>query len=254
MLELERANHALFAAQVWRTAGIWDREPDHGLELLLDNDICPPEMRDFTWGLYHRLCHCERRELQGHTDVVTCLAVSWDNQWLASGSYDGTVKLWHLADGKLKATLPGHKDRVWCVAFSPDGKTLASGSRAGTAILWDVKTTKMLKTLTGQVGSIWCLAWTPDSKWLACGSGSLNPKDKGDSRWGRGQVVLWNTASDAKRVLHEEGRTAIISLAIAPDGKTLAAGTAAECRVMLFDLLTDKKLAPSTLATPGFRA
>ncbi len=247
--ELERASHALNSTQVWRAAGIWNREPDQGLELLLDNAICPPEMRDFTWRLYHRLCLCERRELQGHTDIVSCLAVSQDGQWLASGSFDGTVKLWRLPEGRLEATLPGHKDHVWCVAFSPDGKTLASGSRDQTAILWDVRSAKPLKTLDGHVGPVWCLAWAPDSKWIGCGSGSLNPEIPGDARWERGQVVLWDAGSGTQRVLLKEGKSAILSLAVAPDGKTLAAGTATESLVKLFDPRTDKYLGsfhPST--------
>ena len=73
----KRASHiAVRAAQVWRVAGIWDRQPDFGLDLLQDIINCPPAMRDFTWRLYQRLCQCERRELQGHTDVVSCLATS----------------------------------------------------------------------------------------------------------------------------------------------------------------------------------
>jgi len=241
-LELERASHTAYVAQVWRAAGIWDREPDYGLDLLLDDVMCPPTKRDFTWRLYHRLCQCERRELPGHTDTVSCLAVSRDGHWLASGSYDGSVKLWHLPDGELKATFDRHKDHVWCVAFTPDSKKLASASRDGTVMVWDVNSAAPLKTLTGHVGSIWGLDWTHDNKWLACGSGVLNPEDRGDSRWGSGRVLLWNPDSGAQRVLYKEGRTSVISLAISPDGKTLAAGTAAEGRVKLFDLPTDKYL------------
>ncbi|HUV39626.1 MAG TPA: WD40 repeat domain-containing protein [Planctomycetota bacterium] len=41
----------------------------------------------------------------GHTDWVYAVAVSPDGKLLASGSADGTVRLWNVADGKLLATL-----------------------------------------------------------------------------------------------------------------------------------------------------
>ena len=43
--------------------------------------------------------------LTGHEDWVCCVAVSDDGTKVASGSADGTVKLWNSADGKLLATL-----------------------------------------------------------------------------------------------------------------------------------------------------
>ena len=52
------------------------------------------------------------RKLQGHNDWVYALAVSPDSKTVASGSWDGEVKLWNLADGKLLKTIiaaPGFK-------------------------------------------------------------------------------------------------------------------------------------------------
>ena len=52
------------------------------------------------------------RKLQGHNDWIYALAVSPDSKTVASGSWDGEVKLWNLADGKLLKTIiaaPGYK-------------------------------------------------------------------------------------------------------------------------------------------------
>jgi len=43
--------------------------------------------------------------LTGHRDWVYCVALSPDQTKLASGSADGTVKLWNAANGRLLATL-----------------------------------------------------------------------------------------------------------------------------------------------------
>jgi WD40 repeat protein len=52
------------------------------------------------------------RRMQGQKDWIYSLAISRDGKTAASGSWDGEVKLWNLADGKLLRTIiaaPGYK-------------------------------------------------------------------------------------------------------------------------------------------------
>ena len=78
--------------------------------------------------------------LRGHTDKVIDVSFSSDGRTLASGSRDGTVRLWDVVTGSHLHTITV-VDRsgfhsVNSVAFSPDGKTLASGSSDGTVLVW----------------------------------------------------------------------------------------------------------------------
>ena len=50
-----------------------------------------------------------------------------DGSWLATGGYDGTVRIWDAATGQERATLTGHAGGVRAVAVAPDGSWLAAG-------------------------------------------------------------------------------------------------------------------------------
>lgn len=62
------------------------------------------------------------------SDWVNSIAISPDGQTLASGSKDGTIKMWNPRTMEEIYTLMGHSDFITSVAISPDGKTLASAS------------------------------------------------------------------------------------------------------------------------------
>jgi WD40 repeat protein len=61
------------------------------------------------------------RIFQGHTNIVTSFAFSFDGKYLVSGSLDKTVKLWSIEALNEILSLQGHSSGVACVAFSPDG-------------------------------------------------------------------------------------------------------------------------------------
>jgi WD40 repeat protein len=69
---------------------------------------------------------------------ASSLAYSPDGALLATGSYDGSLRLWRASDGQLLHSLPAHFAPVTGLAFSPGGALLASGSEDGSLFLWQV--------------------------------------------------------------------------------------------------------------------
>ncbi|XP_027456481.2 ribosome biogenesis protein BOP1 [Zalophus californianus] len=49
---------------------------------------------------------CQALVYRGHSDLVRCLSVSPDGQWLASGSDDGSVRLWEVVTARCMRTVP----------------------------------------------------------------------------------------------------------------------------------------------------
>ncbi|CAK9825608.1 Protein qui-1 [Anthophora retusa] len=78
--------------------------------------------------------------LVGHTDHVTCVAVSvLDKSIVVSGSRDANLIVWDINTGNDLHTLKGHLDCITCVKLSGDGTLAVSGSEDKSLIVWDTK-------------------------------------------------------------------------------------------------------------------
>jgi WD40 repeat protein len=84
------------------------------------------------------------RKLAGHRDFISGLAFSPDGLTLATGSMDGTIRLWNTTTGDSFARLPGHMQEATDVAFSPDGRTLASLGLNESMKLWHLPTLRQV--------------------------------------------------------------------------------------------------------------
>lgn len=70
----------------------------------------------------------------------SCLCLSEDGLLVASGHYDGSIRLWNVRSGEqLCGPLLGHTGWVYSVHFSADGKRVGSGGKDRTVRVWDVK-------------------------------------------------------------------------------------------------------------------
>jgi WD40 repeat protein len=70
-----------------------------------------------------------------YTDVWS-VTFAPDGRCLASGSWDGAIRLWDSTTGALVHTLGAHAGPVMSVVFSRDGRRLASASHDSSIKLW----------------------------------------------------------------------------------------------------------------------
>jgi len=93
-------------------------------------------------------------EMKGHSKPVTSVALLLPGgTQVVSGSEDGTVRIWNIANGSAVRSM-NHGGPVTAVAARPDGQAVASAGANGIGKLWQVNNGKQLAELKGRLESL----------------------------------------------------------------------------------------------------
>jgi WD40 repeat protein/tRNA A-37 threonylcarbamoyl transferase component Bud32 len=184
-------------------------------------------------------------------DAALTVAFSPDGSRLAAGTENGLTLLWALPGNEARTL--DRKRMATSVAFSPNGQHLVGAACSGKeAVVWDVLTGKELRNLPMESRSF-RITWSPVDDYIAGVSAThlteattgkakmaLHPPSYGrycgyafsnNGRIVAGEsatdcVAVWDTATGVRLHTFQLGREAAPCVALSPDGKLLAAGTA----------------------------
>lgn len=104
-----------------------------------DGKLLASASADGTVGVWKTGSFTKLQTLTGHEGNVSCVAFSPNGEHVAATSSStaaGTIRVWHVASGKLIHTLEGPPN--WTCSYSEDGRRLFSGA-PGFLVVWDAE-------------------------------------------------------------------------------------------------------------------
>lgn len=144
-------------------------------------------------------------------DSLFTVAVSPNDETVATGGSDKVVRLFNAKDLSPKLTLEGHLGPIYSLSFHPDGRRLVSVGWDKMIHVWDAAAGVPLKKWEGHSKSIWAVAYSPDGAKLATGGED-------------GSVKLWDAETNALLATFLGHDSSVHSLAFDKSGKQLATG------------------------------
>ncbi|MCY4139266.1 MAG: WD40 repeat domain-containing protein, partial [Rhodobacteraceae bacterium] len=176
------------------------------------------------------------RSLTGRSDGVGRFVYSPDSQTIAAESFNLSAEIWDVETGQMLRVLDqGNYEVEGTVTFSPDGRLITTSDNTGNVRLWDATTGRILHQLEAGADLL-IIEYSPDGRLVATGA--------------RDNIRLWDAATGS--LLRELDGIVDYSSSIRfdPSGLTVAAGSAYEATVRLWDTSTGRELnAPDVL--PG---
>jgi WD40 repeat protein len=148
-----------------------------------------------------------------------------DNQLLATGANDGTVRIWSVSTGKLLRSFMQHSATVTRLAFSRDGGQLLSASVDGTARVWDLRRGQQHGPPLRHDGAVLAAAFSPDGRWIATGSPDSTSR-------------VWDALTGTAVTAFLPHRTVVDDVVFAPDNRRLATASGA---IRIWQLSADER-------------
>jgi Tol biopolymer transport system component len=225
-VEFNREGNVLVSGSLSGTARSWDATTGEELGALptsqnLPSPVFSPDGELAVVATTDNMAHIVKADgtklktLEGHQNRIVTAAFSPDGLLIATGSLDGTARLWSAPEGTAIGILEGHTNAVTAVAFSPEGRLLLTASRDGTVRTWSVAEKRQQAVFRGHSGVVNSAVFNPHGPYVVSASSQDRTVRLWEADTGREIAVLSSPPDEANRV-------ALTRASFSPDGGRIA--------------------------------
>ncbi|MDB5390881.1 MAG: Serine/threonine protein kinaserelated protein [Planctomycetaceae bacterium] len=148
--------------------------------------------------------------LSANSGAVWAVSINRNNDTVAMGVEDGSIRMWDLATQSVKSNFRAHRGTIWTSQFSPKDNLLATSGDDSLIKIWKPSQAEPVRTFQHH-NAVRGLVFSNDGKQLFAGD-----RD--------GTLRVWSLDSDKPLAEAHQAGTTVYSVALAPNGETLATG------------------------------
>ena len=111
----------------------------------------------------------EIKQLAGHPNMITAVAVTPEGRWAASGDCEGNICLWNMESGLCVTRLEGHQKHISALSITADGTMVVSGSWDRTVRVWEIPSGKCRWLITDHQDKVSSIAISSDASYFISG-------------------------------------------------------------------------------------
>jgi factor associated with neutral sphingomyelinase activation len=148
-----------------------------------------------------------------HDNEVTCIDLDCDALRVASGTVDGYVTVWSIADEERDFELQAHNDGVCALKFNPDGSRLCTCG--GDSIVRVLDPTSKIEVISKRAPeTLHCVVWLDGHLVLGGESGDIH---------------VWKADTLQEIARHKAHSGTVTCLHLSTDGSVLVSGSKDKC-------------------------
>lgn len=177
--------------------------------------------------------------LTGHSHFISDLALTNDNNYLLSASWDREMRLWDLRNGNItRFVKDGHDKEILSCAISTDGRYILSAGADRAIKLWNVKG-ECKHTVKDYLHQ----DWVSKVRYIPVSSKSSVTGQYFASVGWDGYLKIWNNQTFNIKDSFKAHDANINALAVSPRGNFIVTG-GKDLKVRVFDFIDVEKPLP----------
>ena len=149
----------------------------------------------------------------GRLDQVARFDISPDGKRLATGHYDGLIRIWDMESGNPLLAFHHEHTRLQSVSFDASGKRLVSCGSDTNVRTWDAVSGKRQHTMSGHTTTVFDEIFSPDGQTIASAGEGRN-------------IRVWDAGTGEELTVLEGHGSQVTDLAFFADGSHIVSSSA----------------------------